>query len=191
MAVMRDRPPHKNEQPNKQLFQIFLAGASGLVSVSQGLTRLGSWALAVGLGGLVGISLWLALPGSALALPAPSQQPAQTVTIHLGTSAGALRFEPDQLEFVAGQRYKLVLDNPSDQKHYFTAKNFADSIWSQKVDAGSVEIKGAIHELELKPGAVADWVFVPQKPGIYELHCSIKGHAEAGMVGRIEITNPV
>jgi uncharacterized cupredoxin-like copper-binding protein len=129
--------------------------------------------------------------GVALAGVAPAQQPAATVAIHLGTATGELRFDPDQLDFTAGQRYQLVLDNPSDQKHYFTAKDFADALWSQKVDAGGVEVKGAIHELELKPGAQAVWVFIPQKSGRYELHCSIPGHAEAGMVGWIEVNDPV
>ncbi|WOD37863.1 multicopper oxidase domain-containing protein [Nodosilinea sp. E11] len=118
---------------------------------------------------------------------------AETLTIHLGTATGALRFEPDQMQFVAGQRYRLVLDNPSPEKHYFTAKDFADGLWTQKVQAAGVEVKGAIHELELKPEAIAEWVFVPERPGIYELHCAIAGHAEAGMVGQLEIlsaTNP-
>jgi uncharacterized cupredoxin-like copper-binding protein len=73
------------------------------------------------------------------------------VRVSLGNSANELKFFPSSLEFVAGQRYKLVLDNPSPQKHYFTAKDFADGIWTQKVEVGKVEIKGAIHELELKP----------------------------------------
>ena len=90
--------------------------------------------------------------------------------------------------FKAGSRYKLVLQNPSSQKHYFTAKDFADAIWSQKVDAGNVEVKGAIHELELRPGSKADWVFIPLRAGIYSLRCTIPGHAEAGMVGTIEVT---
>jgi uncharacterized cupredoxin-like copper-binding protein len=50
-----------------------------------------------------------------------------------------------------------------------------------------VEIKGAIHEVELKPTAQADWVFVPIKSGTYELHCSIPGHAAAGMTGTLTI----
>ena len=49
-----------------------------------------------------------------------------------------------------GKCYQLWLTNPSQLKHYFTAKDFADNIWTQKVEAGKVEIKGAIHELELK-----------------------------------------
>ncbi len=106
----------------------------------------------------------------------------------LGSAANELKFFPNQLEFVAGKRYKLVLDNPSPQKHYFTAKDFADAIWTQKVEAGKVEIKGAIHELELKPGAVAEWVFVPEKPGTYSLRCPIPGHTEAGMTGTIKVS---
>ncbi|MEB3359206.1 MAG: cupredoxin domain-containing protein [Synechococcales bacterium] len=132
---------------------------------------------------------WLGFTGGdAIATPAPSRLPAIEVRVHLGTEAGALQFVPDTLAFQAGQRYTLVLDNPSPQKHYFTAKDFADNIWSQKVEAAGVEVKGAIHELELKPGAEAEWVFVALKPGTYELRCSIAGHAEAGMVGQITIS---
>lgn len=115
------------------------------------------------------------------------KQPATEITVSLGNSANELKFEPNNLEFVPGKRYLLRLNNPSELKHYFTAKDFADSIWTQKVQAGKVEIKGAIHELELKPGGEAEWVFVPMKPGSYELHCSIAGHTEAGMKGEIVI----
>ena len=131
------------------------------------------------------LGLWVVLVvgvGGAIAAP-----PAEPITVHLGTAAGSLRFEPSQMQFTAGQRYRLVLDNPSPEKHYFTAKDFADGLWTQKVQVGDVEVKGAIHELELKPGAIAEWVFVPERPGLYELHCAIAGHAEAGMVGQLEI----
>ncbi|MGB2926585.1 MAG: plastocyanin/azurin family copper-binding protein [Limnothrix sp.] len=134
------------------------------------------------------VMLGLGFVPSAIAQTIPAKLPVQTVTVHLGTPSGALKFEPDNLAFTAGDRYKLILDNPSPEKHYFTAKDFADVIWTQKVQAGKVEVKGAIHELELKPGAIAEWVFIPQKTGVFELHCSIAGHAEAGMVGTISVT---
>ena len=94
------------------------------------------------------------------------KQQATEITVSLGNSANELKFEPNHLELVAGKRYNLRLTNPSQQKHYFTAKDFADGIWTQKVEAGKVEIKGAIHEVELKPGGEAEWVFVPLKPGL-------------------------
>jgi uncharacterized cupredoxin-like copper-binding protein len=121
------------------------------------------------------------------AAPLSKQKPIE-MTIDLGTSAGDLQFVPNRLQFQAGKRYQLLLKNPSSLKHYFTAKDFADAIWSQKVDAGNVEIKGAIHELELRPGTSAAWVFVPVRAGVYTLRCTVAGHTEAGMTGTLEIT---
>ncbi|MDD1428233.1 cupredoxin domain-containing protein [Dolichospermum sp. ST_sed9] len=115
------------------------------------------------------------------------KQPPIEIMVSLGNGGNELKFEPNHLEFLAGKRYNLKLNNPSSQKHYFTAKDFADAIWTQKVEAGNVEIKGNIHELELKPGAEAEWVFVPLKPGKYALRCTIAGHTEAGMKGEIVI----
>jgi uncharacterized cupredoxin-like copper-binding protein len=142
---------------------------------------------------LVGL-VWLIsllIPEAAIAAPALSndlsKQPAIEVKVTLGNSENELKFVPDHLEFLAGKRYKLVLSNPSSQKHYFTSKDFADNIWNQKVEAGKVEIKGAIHELELKPGAEAEWLFIPVKSGSYHLRCTIPGHSEAGMVGEIVV----
>lgn len=111
------------------------------------------------------------------------------VKVSLGNSSGELKFFPSNLQLEAGKPYKLLLDNPSPEKHYFTSKDFADASWTKKVQAGKVEVKGAIHELELKPGAEAQWVLTPMKAGTYKLHCSIKGHAPAGMVGEIVVTN--
>ncbi len=143
--------------------------------------------MAMGLAVLV----WLGVQADAWAVPPGAidlaKQPVIALNVSLGTPEGELKFVPNQFAFKSGQRYKLTLTNPSPMKHYFTAKDFADGIWSQKVDAGNVEIKGAIHELEIRPGGSADWVFVPIKTGNYELHCSIAGHTEAGMTGKITI----
>lgn len=111
------------------------------------------------------------------------------IKVSLGNSGGELKFFPSSIELKTGKPYKLLLDNPSPVKHYFTSKDFADASWTKKVQAGKVEVKGAIHELELKPGAEAEWVLTPMKTGTYELHCSIAGHAAAGMVGEIKVVN--
>jgi uncharacterized cupredoxin-like copper-binding protein len=128
--------------------------------------------------------------GTNAAIAAPSnmlKQPAIEVSVTLGNTTNELKFFPDRLKFESGKRYKLVLTNPSAIKHYFTDKDFADAIWTQKVDAGNVEIKGAVNNLELRPGSKAEWVFVAMKPGSYPLRCTVPGHAEAGMRGVISI----
>ncbi|MBE9141811.1 plastocyanin/azurin family copper-binding protein [Planktothrix mougeotii] len=117
-----------------------------------------------------------------------SRQPATEVTVSLSNESGELKFFPDHFQFEAGKPYKLILKNPSPGKHYFTAKDFADMSWTQKVESGKLEVKGAIHDLELKPGGEATWVFVPIRTGTYSLRCSIPGHTEAGMKGEIMIT---
>lgn len=140
--------------------------------------------------GFLLIVLWLQSTGdmSAIAARLPlSKQPPVEMSILLGNEAGELKFFPDSLTFKSGKRYKLILQNQSPSKHYFTAKDFADAIWSQKVDAGNVEVKGAIHELELRPSTQAEWVFIPLRAGQYSLRCTVPGHTEAGMVGTIEI----
>jgi uncharacterized cupredoxin-like copper-binding protein len=145
---------------------------------------------------MLAVILGLILCCAVIAMPAKNafasdlaRQLVTEITVSLGSETGELKFFPDRLEFESGKRYKLILKNPSQQKHYFTAKSFADASWTQKVEAGHVEIKGAIHELELKPGAAAEWVFVPLKSGTYNLRCTVAGHAEAGMMGKIAIAS--
>lgn len=141
------------------------------------------------LGVILGLIVWCGVVWTPPAIAVPvTSQPATEVDVSLGNSANELKFFPSNLELVAGQRYELLLDNPSPQKHYFTSKDFADASWTQKVEAGKLEVKGAVHEVELKPGGEAEWVLVPMKPGTYELHCSVPGHAEAGMTGTIVIS---
>jgi uncharacterized cupredoxin-like copper-binding protein len=122
----------------------------------------------------------------ALAAPAPVITPIE-LKVSLGNTANELKFFPNRMQLVAGKKYKLQLSNPSPQKHYFTAREFASSSWTQKVDAGNVEIKGAIQELELRPNTTAAWVLVPMKSGSYQLRCTIPGHTEAGMTGTISV----
>jgi uncharacterized cupredoxin-like copper-binding protein len=121
---------------------------------------------------------------SVLAVPAPIATLIE-LKVSLGNKANELKFFPDRMQLVAGKKYKLLLSNPSPQKHYFTAREFASSSWTQKVDAGNVEIKGAIQELELRPNTTAAWVLVPMRSGSYQLRCTIPGHTEAGMTGTI------
>jgi uncharacterized cupredoxin-like copper-binding protein len=126
---------------------------------------------------------WLSAPALAAVAPPP-----ETVTVSLGNTANELKFFPAQLNFRALRAYQLRLTNPSTLKHYFSAPDFAAAVWTRKVDTGGVEVKGTVREIEIRPGASADWVFVPVRTGEYGLRCTVPGHTEAGMVGTIRVS---
>jgi uncharacterized cupredoxin-like copper-binding protein len=114
--------------------------------------------------------------------------------INLGNSKNALRYYPDFLSFETGKLYKLIIKNPSSQKHYFTAEALSRSVFTRKVQVMNsqnktiAEVKGHINEIEVYPGGTTEWWFVPIKTlNNSSLHCSIKGHSEAGMTGNISI----
>ena len=139
-------------------------------------------------------SLSLILPGKLFAAGDLTSQSAITRTVNLGNSQNKLRFYPASLQFETGKLYKLVIHNPSRQKHYFSAEGLARAVFTRKVQvlAGNgktiAEVKGSINEIEVYPGGTAEWWFVPVKTlKSSQLHCSIKGHTEAGMMGKIEI----
>ena len=138
--------------------------------------------------------LLLALPVSVHAAGDLTSQQAITMTISLGSKDNALRFYPAKLNFETGKLYKLIIKNPSRQKHYFSAEGLARAVFTRKVQVMSesnttlAEVKGVISEIEVYPGGTAEWWFVPIKTmNASKLHCSIKGHTEAGMTGQITI----
>ncbi|MBI2880715.1 MAG: biphenyl 2,3-dioxygenase [Candidatus Tectomicrobia bacterium] len=125
-------------------------------------------------------------PASRAAGDLSAQNPI-VVEVRLGSRQGHLAFEPKELTFETGRLYKLVLINPSPVKHYFSALRFAAAVWTRKVQDAGMEVKGAIREIELLPGKRAEWFFVPVQAGVFELRCTIPGHAEAGMIGRVAL----
>ena len=126
------------------------------------------------------------------------QEPIEVV-VELGSKDGKMAFIPNVLTFETGTLYKLVLKNPSQVKHYFTSMTLASKVFTRKVQVVHdgkrlAEIKGTIKEIEVFPGGVTEWWFVPVQTGTFEdLHCHVmdkdsgKSHAELGMVGKITI----
>lgn len=123
-----------------------------------------------------------------------THQKTEDIVVLLGNSDNQIRFFPSTIKLETGKLYKLKLENPSSSKHYFSSAELAKSVFTRKVQINNpkgqamVEVKGHISEIEVYPGHSAEWWFVPVKTGtITDLHCSIKGHTEAGMIGKIII----
>ena len=117
-----------------------------------------------------------------------------SLKVNLGNTKNELRFIPGTLRLESGKLYKLVLTNPSPQKHYFSSVGMSQAVYTRKVqingaDGNAIaEVNGGISEIEVYPGGTAEWWFVPVKTGNFaDLKCTIAGHAEGGMVGQIII----
>lgn len=121
------------------------------------------------------------------------QQPVE-IKVQLGNEKDALTFSPRTIELVTGKLYKLVLVNPSPQAHYFSSEGLAGAVFTRKAQVNGrdgkpiAEVKGAVREIEVYPQGTAEWWFVPVKAGEFnDLKCTIPGHADKGMVGKIVI----
>ena len=121
-------------------------------------------------------------------------QGAIEVRVQLGDKENALRFFPDRLELETGKLYKLALHNASATAHYFSSEGLSRAVFTRKAqvlgpDGKTIaEVKGTVFEIEIYPGGTAEWWFVPVKAvTLNDLKCTVKNHAEGGMVGSISI----
>jgi len=120
--------------------------------------------------------------------------PAIDVRVQLGNAQDQLRFFPDSIRLEAGKLHRLILVNPSPQRHYFSSDRLAQSVYTRKVQVNGpggdalAEIKGYVREVEVGAGATVEWWLVPVRTGtVSDLACTAAGHAEAGMKGRIVV----
>ena len=114
-----------------------------------------------------------------------SRQTPVELKVLLGSKDAEMAILPKTWNLATGKLYKVTLVNEGKVKHEWVAPEFALTIWTRKVETAGVEVKGVINEIELLPGAKADWYFVPIRTGEFFMGCEIEGHKEAGMVGKI------
>ena len=139
------------------------------------------------------------LCGNLISQDLTRQEPIEKVLIFKGASGHSHYYEPNELIFETGKLYRLVLNNESDSKHYFSSSSFSKSIFTRKIQINSngkklAEVKGIINEVEVWPNQQIEWWFVPIKTGHFkDLFCKVEDeksglkHNKMGMHGTITI----
>src|SRR3990172_10034918 len=90
----------------------------------------------------------LAVSSMAWAAGDLTQQEPIDVKVQLGDEKNALRFVPDKIELETGKLYRLILSNPSTEKHYFSSEGLSQAVFTRKVQVNgavgkvSAEVKG-------------------------------------------------
>ncbi len=126
-----------------------------------GLAALGGWM--PGMGGM-GRRM-----GSPPQFAAPSGAPPVAGASTVAVDAAEFVFRPAEVRVPSGQGVNIILANRGAVVHDLTipALGFHLSVQPQRLREGSLSATG---------------------PGTYEFYCSVPGHREAGMAGRIVVT---
>ncbi|HEX9850073.1 cupredoxin domain-containing protein [Candidatus Deferrimicrobium sp.] len=123
-------------------------------------------------------------PDPAKALAGADWSKMETVTVTMNEYS----FSPSPIVLKEGVPTRLVLKNAGKEAHYFVAERFFRGIATRKVQGSDGEIKAPFFTaVEVYPGKMLEWFLVPARKGVYELLCTVKGHAEHGMKGKIEV----
>jgi len=123
-------------------------------------------------------------PDLAKALAGADWSKMETVTVTMTEYS----FSPSPIVLKEGVPTRFVLKNAGKEAHYFVAERFFKTIATRKVQGSDGEVKApSFTAVEVYPGRTLEWFFVPAQKGEYDLLCTVKGHAEHGMKGRIEV----
>lgn len=144
---------------------------------------------------IVILAALLAIPASTVfATGDLSRDNPQEIVIEMGSTSKGMYFKPNHLDLETGKAYKIVLRNVDNVKHELEATEFAEKIFTRKVEVVGAdgkmlaEIKGSVREIEVGPGGEVEWFVVPVQTGKnLAMECALPGHKEAGMVGTITI----
>jgi len=118
------------------------------------------------------------------ALAAADWSRMETVTVTLSEYA----FSPTPLLFREGVPTKLVIKNAGKEHHYFVSEEFFRNVATRKVQSSDGEVKAPFFAaVEVYAGKTMEWFLVPMKKGTFDVLCTVKGHAEHGMKGTIEV----
>jgi uncharacterized cupredoxin-like copper-binding protein len=88
-----------------------------------------------------------------------------------------LKFTPPTIQAKVGQPIKIVLENKGAIEHDIAFPTL-------KADQPGASLKALA-----KPGQTATLEFTPTAKGSYEYICTIPGHKEAGMKGKINVVD--
>lgn len=148
-----------------------------------------------GMGLLVGNRFWLQLltlisalliGGLAVACGGGEATGEQERAREIVITATDFDFQPDTITIKRGEPVRIVLNNTGAALHDFTVMVMPAEVISEEEGAehDMGEMMAAVH-VAAEPGSRASIEFIPTRSGTYTFFCSVTGHRELGMEGRL------
>ncbi|NOX63408.1 MAG: multicopper oxidase domain-containing protein [Chloroflexi bacterium] len=100
-------------------------------------------------------------------------------------------FQPDVLKVKAGEEVKITFKNTGSAPHSFVILNkgvLPDDVVGASEEEGHEMLVMEMHEVAAGQSSTETFT-APTEPGDYIFICAVPGHAQAGMVGTLTVTN--
>ena len=130
----------------------------------------------------------LALALAACSSAAPASNTVQVVTL----DATEFKFEPATIQVAAGRPVKVMFRNKGSVEHDWSIMKITVAGKQESGDThgmSNMAADPAVHVAAMN-GQSGQLEFTPTEPGTYEFWCTVAGHKEAGMVGKLVVANP-
>ena len=100
--------------------------------------------------------------------------------------ADEYKFSPNQVTISAGQTVTLRLKNVGETEHDLEVQGLRVQMMGDEEDMGGHEgaAPGTI-AMHTQKGKTASVTFMAERGGTYEFWCTISGHKEQGMIGKL------
>ncbi|MFC2948078.1 plastocyanin/azurin family copper-binding protein [Virgibacillus sediminis] len=105
---------------------------------------------------------------------------------NLVVQAEEYSFSPTHTAIMAGEEVTITLENIGEVEHDLQIKELKADMMVRETSYNHQNSNNDIH-VHTMPGDKQAISFIPVTPGKYSYVCKIPGHAEAGMIGVIEV----
>ncbi len=132
--------------------------------------------------------------GLLLGLPTAQAESIEFVYINVGETGHELTVWPGQVTLEAGELYRFVVSNPSEDIHVVAAPELAATVKTEELRIGELlrlDVPAPPLDMTtgitLQPNMTIEWTFTPLAEGVYKLGCDDPVHAAAGMHTMIDV----
>ncbi len=106
-------------------------------------------------------------------------------TTEIDVTLTDFQFSPNSFVVPTGKEITLTSRNSGGVIHNFMIMNLGQTVGQEY---GDEDLANVYWKLEIPPGGDSSTTFTaPEEPGDYEVVCSIPGHVQAGMIGKLTV----
>lgn len=119
--------------------------------------------------------------------------------VEISVTGTDIAYDTNQIEVTAGQPVRLTFHNEGVLEHDWSiieiphtgavAEGHVAGMMGHDMNMSQTAVDPEVH-VAAPAGGTNTVEFTPSEPGEYEFFCTVSGHKEAGMLGKLVVTEP-